>query len=1052
MYLDLESVYNEARQAQMRLGKEIFYAGGVRDLRLDKSSPKPFLIARVEELSGVKIVFDEMGGLYEYTCGCASEKIDGPCKHIIALSLASEDKFNFSSYEPIEKKGTQILARTDIEVYNFSTLFAKRRIAKGQALVDKKISLNPILALDNSGNAFIRFTVGKTRQYIIKDLADFVYAHDKAARKRFGLDLEFIATKESYDDFSVGVLDFLLDNFKDRNSRQNLNARQDALSVNSSVADEFFTLFDSRLIEFEQGFCRAGMRHVVSEVDKLQATIKVEESDGGFYISTDFVQGNCIAGKKNAYFVTGRSVYRLSREFEYTALDFVQALLKKGRLFVLYADMPLLYNNVLLAIKDFLPLSADSVDLSIFTSAPLKATFRLTLDKKLELVTGELFASYDGQEIDIYNNDFNAEIVRDIEKENILKATIEQYFDNAPEFKIDNQKALYRFLKEGFKSITAFCSVELDANLKALKIRRPPAIRVGVRLKGGLLDADLSAEGYSSADIKLMLKAQKQGFARLSDGTFVDLSVNSLGVLNDFFTLTGQEIEENFTMPLSYAPFLLEEFETSDEVEFRVDSSITELVDKIKENKIEEIKVPVGLEKVLRSYQKTGLAWLNALTNLGFGGILADEMGTGKSLQIISLFLSNPTGKKIIVCPTSLILNWVGEFDRFSPQLKVQAIYGNAQDRQERVARALKGNTEVLITSYELLRRDFALYERHEFNFAVIDEAQFIKNPTTFNARAVKSLNAKNRFALTGTPIENSLSELWSIFDFLMPGYLLSYNRFKSEFEEAIVEGRTETIDRLKKLVAPFILRRLKSDVLTELPAKIHTTITAPLVDKQKELYDELLFNFKNQLSVGGIENNNKIEVLSLLMRLRQISCDPRLVDGNYNGNSEKFESCIELVQQSIAGGHKVLLFSQFTSMIELFKERFIKDGISHFILKGDTKKGDRMEMVNSFNADSTSVFLISLKAGGTGLNLTGADIVIHYDPWWNEAVTNQATDRTHRMGQEKVVQVYKMVMQNSVEERMLTLAQKKSALSSLVLGTDVSKLKMDELLSVLLG
>jgi len=1090
VYLDFEAIYTESRQAQMRSGKELFYAGAVADLRLDAKnnssdssdgSNKSRVFAKINEKASrsqfdTSIVFDEQGGLYEYICSCAVDNVDGPCNHIVALALASEDKFDDVLSQPVQANlPLSKIARTDSDVFVFSSIYAKRRVASARDDSNgKKVVLTPILAIDSAGRAYMRFYVARGRQYVIKDIGDFVASHQKASRKRFGQDLEYNTTIEAYDELSKQILEFLIDAHTERqknkndflnglglsnaqSSNNNLVTRADALPLTANDADTLFEILDARLIELEQNFSRAGMRHIVRGCDNLPLSVVVTEGDGGFYISTSLPLGTKLSGKKFAYYVTERGIYRFTRKLEHSALGFLQMLLSKGKIFTLYSDMPLLYNNVLLAIAQYVNIDAKNIDLTTFAAAPLKAKLKLSLDEK-EGICGELFASYDDSELDIYEQGQNNDIVRDIEKENLLKSAIEQYFDSPQDLKIKDQKSIFKFLKEGLRALGLFAEIELDARLSQIKVRRAPSIKVGVRLKGGLLDTKLIADGYTDVDIKLMLKHQKQGFVRLADGTYIDLTAQSLGSLSDFFTLTGQDISGELVMPLSYAPFLYNEFNTDDSVEFEADQDLVSLVEKIKELNEDKVIVPSGLAGVMRSYQVSGLNWLNALTELDFCGILADEMGTGKSLQIISLLLSKKVkgeiGKSIIICPTSLILNWQGEFKKFAgSNLNVAAIYGSAPEREALARVALDNDTtDVLITSYELLRRDFGLYSGFNFEFAVIDEAQYIKNPTTSNARAVKSLTAKHRFALTGTPIENSLSELWSIFDFLMPGYLLSYSRFKSEFEQAVVAGNEATISKLKKLVAPFILRRLKSDVLTELPSKIETTITAPLEGQQQDLYQSLLAEFRVQAKEFGIDAKRKIDVLSLLMRLRQIACDPRLAYGDYNGNSEKFEASIELVQQSIAGGHKVLLFSQFTSMIELFKERFVKEGIAHYILKGDTKKGDRMEMVDSFNKGNADVFLISLKAGGTGLNLTGADVVIHYDPWWNEAVTNQATDRAHRLGQDKVVQVYKMVTKGTVEERMLELAQKKSALSKLVLGGSLEKLKMEELLEVLLG
>jgi len=362
----------------------------------------------------------------------------------------------------------------------------------------------------------------------------------------------------------------------------------------------------------------------------------------------------------------------------------------------------------------------------------------------------------------------------------------------------------------------------------------------------------------------------------------------------------------------------------------------------------------------------------------------------------------------------------------------------------------------VVITSYDLLKRDLELYQKQTFDYEIIDEAQYIKNHNTQNAKAVKSISAKVRFALTGTPIENTLAELWSIFDYLMPGYLYRYSRFRRLFEQPIVkDGDANALSELKKLTSPFILRRLKRDVLKELPEKTETVLYASLAEEQRTLYTANLASMHQELSLqleNRGESKSRMMVLAMLTRLRQICCDPSLVYENYKEKSAKLDLCIELIENSIESGHKLLVFSQFTSMLSLLEKQLKHKKIPYYLLEGSTKKEDRIALVNAFNTDETPVFLISLKAGGTGLNLTGADIVIHYDPWWNLSAQNQATDRAHRIGQKKNVQIYKLIAKNTVEEKILALASKKQALADHVLpdeNTLLSRMTKEELLNL---
>ena len=359
-----------------------------------------------------------------------------------------------------------------------------------------------------------------------------------------------------------------------------------------------------------------------------------------------------------------------------------------------------------------------------------------------------------------------------------------------------------------------------------------------------------------------------------------------------------------------------------------------------------------------------------------------------------------------------------------------------------------------MVTSYDLLRRDEALYEGQEFYACILDEAQAIKNHTTQKYKAVCKVRSRVRFALTGTPVENRLGELWSIFSFLMPGYLPSYKSFCSRFEKPIVQEEDQTaVRRLNQLTGPFILRRMKSDVLKELPPKTENVYRIELEEEQRKLYLAAVVDAREKLQAAKPED--KMAVFAVLMRLREICCDPRLIADNWEGGSAKLDACAELVSSAVEGGHRILLFSQFTSMLELLAKRLDAEGISHFTLQGSTPKPVRAELVRRFNGGEVSVFLISLRAGGTGLNLTAADIVIHYDPWWNVAAQNQATDRAYRIGQQNPVQVYKLIAQDTIEEKIVELQQAKQSLADTVTGTAdgaILSMRPDELLQLLEG
>jgi SNF2 family DNA or RNA helicase len=406
-------------------------------------------------------------------------------------------------------------------------------------------------------------------------------------------------------------------------------------------------------------------------------------------------------------------------------------------------------------------------------------------------------------------------------------------------------------------------------------------------------------------------------------------------------------------------------------------------------------------------------------------------------------------GKKtsLIVCPASLIYNWENELEKFAPQLTKCIVAGTASERSKLIKEYDK--YDVMVTSYDLLKRDVKSYSNIIFETEVIDEAQYIKNQSTIAAKAVKIITAKVKFALTGTPIENRLSELWSIFDYLMPGLLYNYNHFREEIEVPIVQGDDSvSLKRLHRLISPFILRRLKKDVLKDLPNKLENVIYSKMEGKQLELYNANVQLLKESIDKESEDDfkKNKLQILAELTKLRQLCCDPALYYDSYKGSSAKLETCIDLIENGVNGGHKILLFSQFTTMFNIITERLNSLNISYFTLTGQTPKAKRYKMVEEFNQDDTKVFLISLKAGGTGLNLTGADIVIHYDPWWNISAQNQATDRAHRIGQKNVVSVFKLITRNTIEEKILNLQELKRDLADKVISEEgVSSVSLDK-------
>ncbi len=458
---------------------------------------------------------------------------------------------------------------------------------------------------------------------------------------------------------------------------------------------------------------------------------------------------------------------------------------------------------------------------------------------------------------------------------------------------------------------------------------------------------------------------------------------------------------------------------------------------------IESVAKPRGFKGTLRPYQKEGFSWLVFLHGLATGGILADDMGLGKTIQAIALLLwlkQKIKDKKmsLVVAPTSVVPNWLREIERFGPNLRAMTWQG--PDRHAK-ADQMEG-VDVLITSYALLRRDEEFLHKLDLRYAILDEAQHIKNPLSATARAAKKLNAERRLALTGTPIENRLSEIWSILDFVSPGLLGDLNRFEEKYARPIDRGDAEAASKLRAVIHPFVMRRTKGEVEKDLPPKIEQDILVPLGEEQNKLYQQILRAIRasvlSEVEKQGIARS-QIQILAALTRLRQVACDPRLMklEGDWDDESSgKLNALKEIVQEAVAGGHRTLIFSQFVEMLKLIRSMLDEEGVTYEYLDGSTK--ERTPRIDRFNNDeSVQVFLVSLKAGGTGVNLVGADTVIHYDPWWNPAVEDQATDRAHRIGQARTVTVYRLIATGTVEEKILELSAKKRALVTNVLTSN---------------
>ncbi|MBR2216141.1 MAG: DEAD/DEAH box helicase [Selenomonadaceae bacterium] len=608
----------------------------------------------------------------------------------------------------------------------------------------------------------------------------------------------------------------------------------------------------------------------------------------------------------------------------------------------------------------------------------------------------------------------------------------------------DDEDKSYDFLVDALPELADKADVYYSEALQKKPVQRMAKVTAGVSVNDdNLLEVTFNTDEVDFDELMDILASyrQKRRYHRLKDGTFITLEEQQLASLSDLVDHMGirkgaKGVEDmTVKLPLSQAMYLDSLAKEEESLQLERSKKFRAIVRDIRHPEDSEVEVPQSLKKVLRDYQRVGFRWLTNLSQYGLGGILADDMGLGKTLQVIAFLLAKKEEVKLpslVVAPTSLMYNWLDEIERFAPELKAAAVAGTKEERQNSLE-DLPEDLDVIITTYNMLKRDIDIYEQKKFAYCFLDEAQHIKNPSTQNAKSVKRLNTNGYFALTGTPIENTLTELWSIFDYLMPGYLGNHTKFKQRYEIPIVRGEDEHASQdLRRRVLPFILRRMKKDVLKELPDKVENRMLSDMTAEQKKVYQAYFVQgqkeFAAEMKARGFAES-RIKILAILTRLRQIACDPTLFLEDYHGGSGKLDMLEEVVGEAVNSGHRLLIFSQFTTMLGHIADRLKQVGIGFYYLDGQTPAKERMRLVKSFNGGATPIFLISLKAGGTGLNLTGADMVIHYDPWWNPAVEDQATDRAYRLGQQKNVQVLKFITKGTIEEKIYKLQEKKKSL-----------------------
>ncbi|MCS5420947.1 MULTISPECIES: SNF2-related protein [Psychrilyobacter] len=964
------------------------YLDGIEEHILESSYSQPLL--EVEDLELIHIDCDELEGLEEFEYYPYDEPdYNTPNKSRETLLYESLKK-----YEKSLEKTENIEEKIELE----TEYYLER---------ENIYSYRP--------NYFLKIKIGIVgkRKYVVKDVVQFIDSYKHGKILEFGKEFEFNPAEHKLTDYDYKLLDQISRMCK---ITEEFLTKYNGYHISSvrkgkiSLTNEWFKMFLEN-ISGNENIKLDNEKMKLSSLEEANFTFINKKSlgvepfsvltDGAEFIATQaeiypikkkdrelikilYDAASLQNGSISRAGELGKTLTKLVKNTDLGTIEFLDQVGEP----IIFIDENRVYRNVL------------SIDIKVSYQKEMIVEGKKYLLNEDKKKTAEIFKEVTGLD---QRSDFNTSLYG--------KGDVLEFFLN----KLPKLNEKY--------------NVQIDENLNRIKMKKV-SIDGTIIKNGDLLEITFDTNGISEDDLKAIQLGllNKKKYVKLSDDGIVDLADKKLreleGTLAELdFELGTQQISEFTASKLGLISPSLNMKNVGD-------LKIEKLLKSIKNNEREI--VPKSINATLRNYQNHGYDWMKKLHDSNLGGILADDMGLGKTLQAIALLTavhSEQNGRSIVIAPTSLTHNWLKEIRKFSPELNAVIVEGSVKERKELLNNFKNG---VILTSYGSFKKDIENYENLEFLVAMLDEAQNIKNSGTLVKKAVQKIKSSSRFALTGTPIENSIFELWSIFDFVLPTYLHSREKFKRNYGKKINQDMDEDcLINLKKLIKPFILRRTKSEVLKELPEKIVTNMILGMDTVQKKYYLSYLSKFKEELKDNLEEefDKSRIKILALLTRLRQICCTPELFIENYKGKSAKVEALIELLEELKSGGHRVLVFSQFVKSFEIIKKQLDLKKITHFQIDGRTKAKKRLEMCDSFNGGEKDIFLISLKAGGSGLNLTGADVVIHFDPWWNPAIEAQATDRAHRIGQDKVVQVIKLITEGTVEEKIIEIQEKKSHL-----------------------
>ncbi|WP_436514156.1 DEAD/DEAH box helicase [Clostridium thermobutyricum] len=936
------------------------------------------------------------------------------CQHIVATTYTFYNKArrNIKSKSVSKKENKTVNKNAIIKKYKEKKELENKRYLN----LDLRIKC---IKNDNIPSFQCEFRIGPEKTNLITDIKDFIERIDNKQAIRFNDVFTYNPIKDEFLDNDKYIIDFINKN------KQKIRGKY--LVLHQNEIKEFLKLIDkNKKIILNYNFINYEVRVKRTNVP-VALTIRLR---GDEFILKHHNKFPELLSNNGEVMLFDRNIYLPKEKQINSYIPIYKKFLKNSEI---------KYNKSL-------------ETLNYLLSELKNITNEITLDENTKEFKRKLIApnfyfykedgniycnvkvNYFGYIIDLIKDKSNKSFLRDIKKENLIDMELERYkfIKKEKDFLfIGNEEDMYEFLNMGLLRLKEIGVVLFSKDLEKIKLINSKDILSNLDEFDNFYKLKYRFGDFTVKELGEAINSMKSGekFYK-SKNTYLDLEdpgvAKFLNLLDD---LGLDKIKDNeIEIDKNKMIYLQEKLKDRNLSFIKGSKVLQDIVQKLLNKEYKRKLVPKKLNATLRPYQIEGFKWLNEITALGFGGILADDMGLGKTIQIISFILSQKKTKTLIITPTSVIYNWKDEFEKFAPTLKVGLAHGNKVSREKVIDDYKK--YDVILTTYGTIKNDEEKYSSLTFDYLIIDEAQNIKNHLAQATISVKKIKSRCNIALTGTPIENNLMELWSIFDFVMPGYLFTKERFKERFV-----GNSD-LTELKTLITPFILRRVKSDVLDELPSKVEKKYLVELNSKQKQIYKSYIKEVKMKIETS----RDKVNLFAYLTKLRELCLDPSLVVPNYIGKSAKLNIVKEIVEEESKAGNKILLFSQFTSVLKKIEEDFKKSGINYLYLDGSTSAKNRVEMVKKFNEiDDIKVFLISLKAGGVGLNLTSASVVIHFDPWWNPAIEDQATDRAHRFGQKNTVKVIKLVAKDTIEEKIVLMQEdKKELIQSLMDGKEM--------------